>query len=187
RSNAGSPAPILLPGGQYSASSGRSASPYSNLAARSGARGVNSPGGAQDTHNVPYSTSHSSGSFGASTRDPVPRFTESPYQADSYSKTAQQLEHQNDDKLEGLMSKVRILKDASGFQLVTIGIGDEVRQSNMELGNMNDAFSSTSTFLNGTFQRMNRMARRQGGQWCYLMLFLILVLWIFVILWIKRR
>lgn len=51
----------------------------------------------------------------------------------------------------------------------------------------NDAFSSTSTFLSGTFQRMNRMARRQGGQWYYLMLFLLLVLWIFVILWIKRR
>jgi hypothetical protein len=28
----------------------------------------------------------------------------------------------NDDKLEGLMSKVRILKDASGFQLVSNGM-----------------------------------------------------------------
>lgn len=114
RSTNGSPAPVLLPRGQYGASSGRSSSPYSNLAARSGVRGVNTHDTTPDIHNAQYSASHSNGPYSANTRDPVPRFTESPYRADSYSKTAQQLEHQNDDKLEGLMSKVRILKDVSG-------------------------------------------------------------------------
>jgi hypothetical protein len=52
-------------------------------------------------------------SYAANSNNAAPRFTESPYQSDSYSRTAQQLEHQNDDKLEGLMSKVRILKDVS--------------------------------------------------------------------------
>ncbi|KAJ9097685.1 hypothetical protein QFC21_004722 [Naganishia friedmannii] len=175
RSHAASPAPILLSGPQ-GASSGR-ASPYTNSGLRSTYNHA-----ANDDNQLRHPKPVPSGSgYAGNTTGAVPRFTESPYQADPYSRTAQQLEGQNDTKLEGLMSKVRILKD------VTIGIGDEVRQSNMELGNMNEAFSSTSTFLSGTFQRMNRMAKRQGGQWCYLMLFLLLVLWIFVILWIKRR
>jgi hypothetical protein len=118
RSTNASPAPVLLPGGQYGASSGRSSSPYGNLAARSGVRGVNAHAGSSDTHGPQASSSHSGGGYSANARNPVPRFTESPYQADSYSKTAQQLEHQNDDKLEGLMSKVRILKDVSWLQLV---------------------------------------------------------------------
>lgn len=150
RSGNSSPAPVLIPAGQYGASSGRSSSPYGNLAARSGIRGVNTHTSPSDTRTSQPSPLHPGGPYAANTRDVVPRFTESPYQADSYSRTAQQLEHQNDDKLEGLMSKVRILKDVSDPLLtlrvslqwfllwpqVTIGIGDEVRQSNMELGNM---------------------------------------------------
>ena len=51
----------------------------------------------------------------------------------------------------------------------------------------NDAFASTSTFLGGTFRRMNKMAKRQGGNWCWFMGFLLLVLWIFVVVWWLRR
>jgi hypothetical protein len=68
------------------------------------------------------------------------------------------VERQNDDKLEGLLGRVKLLKDVSlGEQAlfgcrvsvggetddevvcrgqITVGIGDEVRQSNMELGSM---------------------------------------------------
>lgn len=40
------------------------------------------------------------------------------------------VEGQNDEMLDSLLGKVKILKD------ITVGIGDEVRASNMELGNM---------------------------------------------------
>jgi hypothetical protein len=50
-----------------------------------------------------------------------------------------------------------------------------------------DAFTSTSTLLGGTFKRMNKMAKKQGGNWCWFMLFLILVLWIFIVVWFKRK
>ncbi|KAJ9110368.1 hypothetical protein QFC20_002965 [Naganishia adeliensis] len=129
RSHNGSPAPVLIPGHQYGASSGR-ASPFGNPTLRTGPRNVYSNAGTDDNQLLHPTPSHTGMSYAANSNSAVPRFTESPYQSDSYSRTAQQLEHQNDDKLEGLMSKVRILKD------VTIGIGDEVRQSNMELGNM---------------------------------------------------
>jgi hypothetical protein len=43
-----------------------------------------------------------------------------------------------------------------------------------------DAFSNTSAFLGNTFNRMNHMARRQGGWWCNMMMFLVLVIWLFV-------
>lgn len=47
-----------------------------------------------------------------------------------YTRNAMMVEGQNDDMLEGLLGKVKILKD------ITVGIGDEVRASNMELGGM---------------------------------------------------
>ena len=40
------------------------------------------------------------------------------------------VEGQNDEMLDSLLGKVKILKD------ITVGIGDEVRASNMELGGM---------------------------------------------------
>lgn len=55
------------------------------------------------------------------------------------------------------------------------------------MSSQNDSFASTSTFLGGTFRRMNKMAKRQGGNWCWFMGFLLLVLWIFVIVWWLRR
>lgn len=46
------------------------------------------------------------------------------------SAAAMHVEGQNDERLDGLLGKVKILKD------ITVGIGDEVRASNMELGGM---------------------------------------------------
>ncbi|ORY22507.1 hypothetical protein BCR39DRAFT_551484 [Naematelia encephala] len=112
------------------------------------------------------------------------QYSESPYgggMGSGYTRTAHDLEGQNDERLEGLLGRVKILKD------ITVGIGNEVRDSNMHLTGMNDAFSSTSSFLGGTFRRMNKMAKRQGGNWCWFMLFLLFVLWIFVVVWWLRR
>lgn len=46
------------------------------------------------------------------------------------ARTAEQLEEQNDDRLEGLSAKVRILKD------ITVGIGTEVRDSTKDLDSL---------------------------------------------------
>ncbi|KAJ1309652.1 hypothetical protein OPQ81_006419 [Rhizoctonia solani] len=94
---------------------------------------------------------------------------------------AEDLEGQNDERLEGLTAKVKILKD------ITIGIGNEVRDSTVQLSQMNDAFAETSGILGGTFRRMNAMATRQGGRWACYMIFIFLVLCFFVIVWFFRR
>lgn len=36
-------------------------------------------------------------------------------------------------------------------------------------------------------RRMGTMSRKVGGQWCWLMLFLVLCGWVFVGLWVVRR
>ncbi|KAH9890935.1 hypothetical protein C8Q73DRAFT_651136, partial [Cubamyces lactineus] len=94
---------------------------------------------------------------------------------------ADDLESQNDEHLEGLTAKVKILKD------ITIGIGNEVRESTVQLSQMNDAFSETSGILAGTFRRMNNMAARQGCRWLWYIIFLIIVFWFFIIVWWFRR
>lgn len=45
-------------------------------------------------------------------------------------RTAEQLEEQNDDHLEGLSAKVRVLRD------ITVGIGNEVRDSTKDLDSL---------------------------------------------------
>ncbi|KAJ8586817.1 hypothetical protein M405DRAFT_864252 [Rhizopogon salebrosus TDB-379] len=91
------------------------------------------------------------------------------------------LEGQNDEALEGLAAKVKLLKD------ITIGIGNEVRESTVQLSQMNDAFAETSGILAGTFRRMNNMAQRQGCRWLWYILFLVFVFWFFIIVWWFRR
>jgi len=91
------------------------------------------------------------------------------------------LEGQNDEELEGITAKVKLLKN------ITIEIGKEVRDSTVQLSQMNDAFSETSGILSGTFRRMNNMAERQGCRWLWYIMFLILVFWFFMVVWWFRR
>ncbi|KAF7310732.1 SNARE complex subunit [Mycena chlorophos] len=111
---------------------------------------------------------------------------------------ADDLEGQNDEALEGLSAKVKLLKDVPrcfSFWLpvkpyipqITVGIGNEVRESTKQLSEMNDAFAETGTILSGTFRRMNNMAERQGCRWLWYIVFLILVFWFFVVVWWFRR
>lgn len=94
---------------------------------------------------------------------------------------ADDLEGQNDEMLEGLGAKVKLLKD------ISIGIGNEVRESAIQLSQMNDAFTETGGILAGTFRRMNNMAARQGCRWLWYIVFLIIVFWFFMIVWWLRR
>jgi len=94
---------------------------------------------------------------------------------------ADDLEGQNDEALDGLSAKVKLLKD------ITIGIGNEVRESTVQLSQMNDAFAETSGILSGTFRRMNNMAERQGCRWLWYIVFLVVVFWFFIVVWWFRR
>ncbi|CAD6888446.1 unnamed protein product [Tilletia controversa] len=96
-------------------------------------------------------------------------------------RTAQDLEEANDERLEGLSAKVKMLKD------ITVGIGNEVRDSTKDMDVLGGAFTTTSAFLGGTFTKMNRMASRQSSWFCNMMIFILFVIWIFVFLWWWRR
>ncbi|KAE9410781.1 hypothetical protein BT96DRAFT_961520 [Gymnopus androsaceus JB14] len=87
---------------------------------------------------------------------------------------ADDLEGQNDEAIEGLNAKVRLLKD------LTIGIRDEVKDSAIQLTQMNDAFAETGGILSGTMRR-----RDAAGLWY--IVFLIFVFWFFVVMWWFRR
>jgi len=108
----------------------------------------------------------------------------SPYHGNGYGasqRTAEGLESQNDEQIEGLGNKVKVLKE------LTIGIGNEIRDSTAQLANMNDAFSETGDILSGTFRRMNNMAQRQGCRWLWYIVFLVVVFWFFIVVWWFRR
>jgi len=94
---------------------------------------------------------------------------------------ADDLEGQNDEAIEGLSAKVKLLKD------ITIGIGNEVRESTIQLSQMNDAFAETGGILAGTFRRMNNMATRQGCRWLWYIVFFVIVFWFFMVVWWFRR
>ncbi|MCJ1315883.1 protein transport protein bet1, partial [Xylographa vitiligo] len=70
-----------------------------------------------------------------------------------------ELESQNDDQVEGMSAKVKMLKD------ITIAIGDEIRDSSKLADKMNDSFDNTRVRLKGTMNRMLRMAERTGVGW----------------------
>ncbi|WFD46724.1 protein transport protein bet1 [Malassezia furfur] len=96
-------------------------------------------------------------------------------------RSAADLEEQNDTRLNALSERIKMLKD------ISMGIGNEVRESTSEMNSLNDVFSNASALLGSTFSRMNAMARRQKGWFCNMMLFILLVIWIFVFLWWWRR
>ncbi|KAK4982292.1 protein transport protein bet1, partial [Elasticomyces elasticus] len=76
-----------------------------------------------------------------------------------------ELESQNEEQLQGMSRKVRMLKD------ITVAIGDEIRDSTAFAEKMNDQFDGTSVRLRGTMNRMLRMAERTGIGWRVWLLF----------------
>lgn len=89
-----------------------------------------------------------------------------------------QLESQNDAQIEGLSAKVKMLKD------ITVKIGDEVRDSNKLLSDMENNFETAKVKLRGTFNRMIRMAEHSGVGWrAWLALFGFIFLIFFFVWW----
>jgi len=97
------------------------------------------------------------------------------------SRSAEEVESQNDERIEGLTAKVKLLKE------VTIAIGTEVKDSATQLSQMNDAFAETSGILSGTFNRLKRMSSRQGCRYIWYIMFLAAVFWFFIVVWWWRR
>ncbi|GAA6054997.1 hypothetical protein JCM3770_000485 [Rhodotorula araucariae] len=128
-------------------------------------------------HRDPNRTALFSSSRSAS---PLPMYNR-PSDRYAADRTAEDLEGQNDEALEGLSAKVKLLKN------ITINIGNEVRDSTKMLNGMNDTFGETGSFLSGTMTKMKKMSRRQGGQWCMWMVFLGIVGTVFFWTWLLRR
>ncbi|KAF3766237.1 putative ER-golgi SNARE complex subunit Bet1, partial [Cryphonectria parasitica EP155] len=89
-----------------------------------------------------------------------------------------ELESQNDSQVEGLMGKVRVIKDMS------IAIGDEIRDSSALAEKMNDTFDQTRLRLRGTMNRMLLMAERTGVGWRVWLGFFAAVILLFMYVWL---
>jgi len=92
--------------------------------------------------------------------------------------TLNELESQNDGQVEGIMGKVRQLKD------MTIAIGDEIRDSSALAEKMNDSFDNTRVRLRGTMNRMLLMAERTGVGWKIWLAFFAAVGFLFFYVWV---
>ncbi|KAI1325605.1 hypothetical protein F5Y16DRAFT_401184 [Xylariaceae sp. FL0255] len=89
-----------------------------------------------------------------------------------------ELESQNDQQVEGILGKVKILKE------MTVAIGDEIRDSTALAEKMNGTFDSTRVRLRGTMNRMLLMAERTGVGWKVWLLFFAAVIFIFFWVWL---
>ncbi|KAK4197618.1 hypothetical protein QBC40DRAFT_285287 [Triangularia verruculosa] len=89
-----------------------------------------------------------------------------------------ELESQNDAQVDGILGKVRILKD------MTVAIGDEIRDSSALAEKMNEGFDNTRLRLRGTMNRMMVMAERTGVGWRVWLGFFAAVIILFVWVWL---
>ncbi|KAI1300375.1 hypothetical protein EDD11_006240 [Mortierella claussenii] len=91
------------------------------------------------------------------------------------------LESQNDEELSGLHSKVAMLKK------ITMDIGQEVRDSTVFLGELDQDFGRTGGLLNTTYTRLKVMASTQNGRYmCYMVSFCVFMFF-FAYFFIYRR
>lgn len=92
--------------------------------------------------------------------------------------TLENLESQNDQEVTGIMNKVKTLK------LLTVAMGDEIRDSSAMMDKMNDTFDNTRLRLRGTMNRMMVMAERTGVGWKVWLGFFAAVVFIFMYVWL---
>ncbi|RWA12242.1 hypothetical protein EKO27_g2869 [Xylaria grammica] len=115
-----------------------------------------------------------------------------------------ELESQNDQQVEGILGKVKVLKEVGFYQFpvylalpyptlhyvrsdgfrMTVAIGDEIRDSTALAEKMNDTFDSTRLRLRGTMNRMLLMAERTGVGWKVWLAFFAAVIFIFCYVWL---
>ncbi|XTI95010.1 hypothetical protein V2W45_1443537 [Cenococcum geophilum] len=121
----------------------------------------------------PSSSSSSSPSAGGAFRPATPNAR------GQYSDAVlSELESQNEEQLEGMSAKVKMLKD------ITVAIGDEIRDSTALAEKMNDSFDGTRVRLRGTMNRMLRMAERTGVGWKAWLGFFAAVIVLFWYVWL---
>ncbi|EMC96350.1 hypothetical protein BAUCODRAFT_89239 [Baudoinia panamericana UAMH 10762] len=89
-----------------------------------------------------------------------------------------ELESQNEDQVGEMGKKVRMLKD------LTVAIGDEIRDSTAFAEKMNEGFESTRNRLQGTMNRMLRMADRTGIGWRIWLGFFVCIFFLFAYVWL---
>ncbi|KAF1810971.1 hypothetical protein P152DRAFT_459841 [Eremomyces bilateralis CBS 781.70] len=89
-----------------------------------------------------------------------------------------ELESQNDDQVEGMIGKVKVLKD------ITLAMGKEIRDSSALAEKMNDSFEGTRNRLRGTMNRMLRMAEKTGVGWKVWVGFFAAVIFLFWYVWL---
>ncbi|VDN58750.1 unnamed protein product [Dracunculus medinensis] len=83
------------------------------------------------------------------------------------------IERQNDSLVEQLSGKVAALKR------ITIAIGDDVREQNRLLNDMDGEFDSSKGLLSSTMLKLNRVAKSGGRSiLCYLILFSLFVFFV---------
>ncbi|KAF2755462.1 SNARE domain-containing protein [Pseudovirgaria hyperparasitica] len=89
-----------------------------------------------------------------------------------------ELESQNNDQMEGMGARVKMLKD------LTMAIGDEIRDSSALAEKMNESFEGTRQRLRGTMNRMLRMADKTGVGWRVWLMFFAAVSLLFWYVWL---
>ncbi|KAI5302616.1 protein transport protein bet1, partial [Ascosphaera pollenicola] len=108
------------------------------------------------------------------------------------------LESQNDEDIEGISARVKMLKNVGPphsltscvppsnalHSQVTLAIGDEIRDSTALAEKMNETFDSTRVKLRGTMNRMLRMAEKTGVGWKVWLLFFAAVIGLFWYVWL---
>ncbi|KAF3071193.1 Protein transport protein bet1 [Daldinia childiae] len=178
----------------YSGSGRNSADPARRPSPAPGGYGYGYPGGSNGAATGGSSTHH----LGVDSRGNYRPAT--PNSRGQYSDAVlNELESQNDQQVEGILGKVKILKDVSFVLLLmlrimltrpypgpkmTSAIGDEIRESSALAEKMNDTFDSTRLRLRGTMNRMLVMAERTGVGWKVWLAFFAAVIFIFLYVWL---
>lgn len=95
--------------------------------------------------------------------------------------SSQIIEEENDSITEMLRDKVTALKK------VTIDIGQEVREQNRLINDMDTEFDKGGGFLRSTMNRVTAMAK--AGHNCYILYLLLFAMFVFFVCWliIKTR
>jgi len=139
--------------------------------ARNGSASPSRPGGGYG-----YSAGGNTGNLGVGQPSYRPA---TPNSRGQYSDaTLNELESQNDGEVEGIMGKVRQLKD------MTIAIGEEIQSSSALAEKMNENFDNTRLRLKGTMNRMLIMAEKSGISWKVWLAFFAAVGFLFFYVWV---
>ncbi|XP_062606444.1 BET1 homolog [Saccostrea cucullata] len=96
-----------------------------------------------------------------------------------YQPTAQMLESENDRQEQELSSKVSALKS------LTIDIGNEVREHNKFLKEMDEDYDKSGNLLQFSMGRLKAITKAGGPKlWCYMFTF---CLFVFFLIWVIVR